>query len=354
MREAVYGWMTLHLKGEGDGAPAAEPPVATEDPETLRCYPGESRPDDWMTLPRFAAAEGRRLLASRPGPKDAAGWREVGDGLRTALVEKVFGGFPAPTPISPRSETVEGRPARLVHFQPEPGLELTARVEAGDGKGTPLAILIDLDGAEAAGKGALAAEVRRAGWGLVTLDLRATGKLAWPSDKIGGAPDHNSAEWGLWIGRPLLGQWVLDVRRLLDALERADGAPPTEVILIGNGPGGLVALCAGAVDARVTRVAAIGSLASYLSDQPYIGQRLGIMAPGIVRDVGDVAHIAALNAPRRVVIAGGVGGDGKPLGLEQLRDAYRPASTAWESTESVRGLSLLPSPDPAGVLRALK
>ena len=38
------------------------------------------------------------------------------------------------------------------------------------------------------------------------------------------------------------------------------------------------------------------------------------MAPGIVRDVGDVADLAALIAPRRVVIAGGVGGDGKPLG----------------------------------------
>ena len=126
------------------------------------------------------------------------------------------------------------------------------------------------------------------------------------------------------------------------------------MILIGDGPGGLVALAAGAVDPRVTRVAAVGTLASYLSDQPYAGQRLGIMAPGIVRDVGDVAHLAALNAPRRVVIAGGVGGDGKPLGLEQLRDAYRPASLAWETTDPARGLSLLPSPDPAGVLRALK
>ena len=47
-------------------------------------------------------------------------------------------------------------------------------------------------------------------------DLRATGALAWPRDKIGGAPDHNTAQWGLWIGRPLLGQWALDVRRLLE------------------------------------------------------------------------------------------------------------------------------------------
>src|SRR5262249_52024106 len=62
MREAMYGWMTLHLKGEGDGAPIPEPAFQTEDPEALRCYPGDTRPDDWMTLPKFAAAEGRKLL----------------------------------------------------------------------------------------------------------------------------------------------------------------------------------------------------------------------------------------------------------------------------------------------------
>jgi hypothetical protein len=58
MREAMYGWMALHLKGEGDGAPIAEPEIRAEDPEALRCYPGDSRPDDWATIPRFAAARG--------------------------------------------------------------------------------------------------------------------------------------------------------------------------------------------------------------------------------------------------------------------------------------------------------
>ena len=58
MREAVYGWMTLHLKGEGDGAPVAEPAIATEDPEALRCYPGESRPDVVVAI--VGVSDGRR------------------------------------------------------------------------------------------------------------------------------------------------------------------------------------------------------------------------------------------------------------------------------------------------------
>ena len=354
MREAMYGWMTLQLKGEGDGSPIAEPAFQAEDPETLRCYPGETRPDDWVTIPRFAAARGRQLLASRPEPTDAVGWRATSEARRAVLVEKVFGGFPAVPPIAPRSEASADGRARLVRFQSEPGLELTARVEAGKGPAAPLAILIDLDGAEKATSGPLAAEIRHAGWGLVTLDLRATGKLAWPSDKIGRAPDHNTAEWGLWIGRPPLGQWVHDVRRLLDAIERADGAPPTHVVLIGDGPGGLVALCAAAVDRRVTRVAAVGTLASYLADGPYVGQRLGIMAPGIVREVGDVAHLAALVAPRRVVIAGGVAGDGKPLAADRLRESYRAASRVWALLDAGREFSKFEAIDPVGVVEALR
>ena len=94
MREAMYGWMTLHLKGEGDGNPIPEPEIKTEDPETLRCYPGDTRPADWMTIPRFAAAEGRKLLKERTVPDSAEAWNAEAKRRRQALVDKVFGGFP--------------------------------------------------------------------------------------------------------------------------------------------------------------------------------------------------------------------------------------------------------------------
>jgi dienelactone hydrolase len=45
MRERMYGWMTLKLKGEGDGSPLPDPEMKLEDPESIRCYPGDSRPD---------------------------------------------------------------------------------------------------------------------------------------------------------------------------------------------------------------------------------------------------------------------------------------------------------------------
>jgi len=354
MREAMYGWMKRELSGEGDASPVTEPEIKTEDPETLRCFPGDSRPDDWMTIPRFAAEQGRKLLEARPAVNNAGDWQRTSTALRTALVEIVFGGFPPAPPAPPRVETVTDAPARLIHFQPEPGLNLTARVEAGKGTMSPLVLVIDLDGAGKAGASGLADEVRRAGWGLVTLDLRATGLLVGPRDRAASVVDHNSAQWGIWLGRPLLGQWVLDVQRLLDALERVDNGLPAQVVVIGEGPAGLVALAAAAVDRRITKVAAVRTLASYLTEVPYEGQRLGVMAPGIVHHVGDVADLAALVAPRRVVIAGAVAGSGKALSLERLEDAYRRATDVGDLLDSRRALALIESSSPAAVLEALK
>ncbi len=83
MREAAYGWFTHHLAGRADGAPIAEPAIQTEDPEALRCFPGDTRPDDFVTLPKYAAAEGRRLLAQGPSrPTPLRGRRMQSDAAR--------------------------------------------------------------------------------------------------------------------------------------------------------------------------------------------------------------------------------------------------------------------------------
>ncbi len=352
MREAVYGWFTRHLKGEGDGSPVAEPEIKTEDPESLRCYPGDTRPDDFVTIPRFAAAEGRKLLAAKADPVDAASWNREAETRRKALVRETLGGFPeVPKGSGPEADLAGN--GTLV-FSPEPGIRLSANVVPGAAADAPRAVLIDLDGINSPAGSRLADELRRGGWAVVRTELRATGKLAWPSERVGLAPDHNTAEWGLWIGRPMLGQWAFDVRRLLDTLEASDKTRPRETALVGVGPGGLVAVVAAATDARVTKVATVGTLASFVSDEPFQGQRLGVIAPGIVKDVGDVAHLAALVAPRRLVIAGGVSGGGKPLDADRLRSTYRPASHVWDLLGAKGGLTVLGGTDAGEVVGALQ
>jgi cephalosporin-C deacetylase-like acetyl esterase len=353
MRETMYGWMAQHLKGSGDGSPIAEPAVPTEDPEAIRCYPGQSRPDDFVTIPKFAAAEARKLLQARTPPADALQWRTQRAAMLQGLSKCLPGAPAAATQQALIESTTEG-PIRTLSFQPEPGLVLTARQEPFAPETEKLAVLLDLDGGEKAAANPLAAVLRTAGWSVLTLDLRATGKLAQPHDQIGRAPDHNTAEWSLWLGRPLLSQWVVDARRLLDALQEQDGARPEEILVAGVGPAGLVAICAAALDERITRVATVGSLASYVTEEPYQGQRLGILVPGILRDAGDVAHLAALVAPRRLVIAASVTGSGQPLDAAALETKFAYTRQAYALEGTGNNLRIVATTDAGPLVEELK
>ncbi len=354
MREEMYGWMALHLRGEGDGTPIPEPAFKTEDPEALRCWPGDTRPKDYVTIPRFAAAEAKKLLAAMDVPDAKENWRTWADARRKTLVGKTLGGFPK---RGDRVTFLHGPADKDVPFFPEggatavgyPSVPLAPREVAKK----RLVVVVSLDGERREPDFPLLKAMNDGRARVVTLAPRGTGRDAQRNDRVGRAPDHNTAEWGLWVGRPLLGQWAYDVTRLLDLIDQEADKLPPEVVVVGEGPAGLVALAAAAADPRITKAAALGSLASWVTDVPYQNQRLGTFAPGILRDVGDVAHLAALAAPRRVVIGGGVGPTGAPLPTEQVRALHQPARPIWEGHGAADALRVVDA-DPAKVAEALR
>jgi pimeloyl-ACP methyl ester carboxylesterase len=190
------------------------------------------------------------------------------------------------------------------------------------GKAQPAGVLLQLDGKAEALKHPLAATLLQQGWAVFTPDLRATGETKPARDGIRDAPDHNSAEHALWVGRPLLGQWVFDVRCLVDWLAMQPNLDKARLAVIGLGQAGIVALCAAATDERITLAAAVDAPISYVTDVAYPPDtRMGLLAPGILR-VGDIPHLAALVAPRRLVIGGGLSAEGRKRTDKQLQDAY--------------------------------
>ena len=349
MRETMYGWMTRHLKNEGDGAPIPEPKMKVEDLGTLRCYPGDTRPDDWMTIPRFAAREGRKLCERVVAPGDVSAWRQTACRLRRRLDQEVLGGTQPKPGAKPRRNAAP--PAQTFEFEPEPGIRLNATQTAG---GAPqrsgTMIVLSLDGEAKPADNGLSMTAHQSGWQVVSLTLRATGRYAYSHDKVRRAPDHYTAEWSSWIGRPLLGQWVLDLRAALNALE-ADAGLPGEVTVIGVGPAGVVALCAAALDSRIQQVVTVGSLASYISDVPFENQRLGILPYGILRDAGDIPHLAALVAPRKLIISGGVNGGGQTLGEAALRQQFEFTSRVYALEQAAGALTILPAMEDADLIR---
>jgi dienelactone hydrolase len=328
MRELMYGWMTRWLKDEGDGQAIAEPKHDIEKPEDLRCYPDNVRPKAFRFPPALAGREGARLLApfaERP-PAHVEAWEAQAVFLRERLRKHVLGDFPRSpeTPAAPgKTETVDGIRTTPVVLTPEPGMPLPALLKDKGGEKLPACLLLHLEGKTAALAHPLAAVLLDRGWAVLAPDLRATGETKPSGGALLGAPDHHSAEHAIWIGRPLLGQWVFDVRCLLEWLGQQPNVDKQRLAVVGIGQAGVIAVCAaGLFHERVASAAAVAAPSTFVTDEAYPpGTSMGLLAPGILR-LGDVPHLAALAAPRRLMLANALSSQGKPLTGKALDGAF--------------------------------
>src|SRR5262249_23062177 len=93
--------------------------------------------------------------------------------------------------------------------------------------------------------------------------------------------------------------------------------------VVGIGQAGVVALCAAALlEHQVASMATVGSPASYVTNHAYpAGTSMGTLAPGILQ-VGDVSHLAAVSAPRPVLVRQGLSAQAQLLSANQLQAAF--------------------------------
>jgi dienelactone hydrolase len=345
MREAMYGWMTLNLKGEGKGEPIAEPKHTVEKVENLACFPDpKDRPKGFLTPPLFAAAVGKELIAKadKLAPDHPEMWEATANLMRDEL-KKVLG----PMPELPRQYCVHTE-------MKENGVSrITFAVRSAEDIDLPCLVVSEVQPKKKRDVNALfltlAAEVP----GLANFDdggflsrmrdrahcaLRGTGKGALRNDAIAGAPDHNSAEHSVWIGSPLLGQWVSDIRAALVTV-RDDMKMPFVLVAIGHTA--IPSLCAAVLfPIHADAVILIDPPVTFLTDTPYAaGTPMGILAPGIVK-VDDIPHLAGLIAPRRLVIAGGVTLNGKKLNEKELQEAFAFTTKVYKATKAAAKLTI--------------
>jgi dienelactone hydrolase len=348
MREAMYGWMTLHLKGEGKGDPIPEPEHQIEKPEDLACYPDPNdRPKGFLTPPLFAGKVGRELTAKadRLVPNHPEMWEATANGIR-AEVAQLIGPMSVAEKPAVTSGAINGMAVRRQEIKVESdGIPLTGAFEFKTTRGKiPGCLVVHLDGQEAAQKHAASSALVERGYSVLTADLRATGASRPKSGAIAGAPDHTPAEHGVWIGRPLLGQWTTDARVLLGVLANRTGGTGTDAI-VGIGPGALVAILAASGSDRPQTVVLIDPMVTLVTDVPYAsGTPMGILAPGLLK-AGDVPHLAGLVAPRRLIIAGGLSPQGKKLTQKELETAFQFTTGVYKATKAPAYLTITTEPD---------
>jgi hypothetical protein len=145
------------------------------------------------------------------------------------------------------------------------------------------------------------------------------------------------------LGRPLLGGQVYDTLRALDYLR---GRPDVSggVSLVGDGPHGLIALYAAALDERVRGVALRQTVTDYrsLAVAERYTQPFGIYAYGLLREF-DLPEVAEAIRPRPVLLLNASTPLGEPAGA-RARDLYERVSNASVQT--------LDNEDPVPILAA--
>lgn len=135
----------------------------------------------------------------------------------------------------------------------------------------------------------------------------------------------------MMLGRPILGGQVHDTLRTLEYLRsRPDIRAP--ISLVGDGPHGVIALYAAALDERVARVALRQTLTDYrsLATAERYSQPFGIYAYGLLRQF-DLPDVAGALAPRQVLLLNPANALGEAAG-DAAADLYKTVSNARVQT----------------------
>jgi dienelactone hydrolase len=353
MREAMYGWMHRWLNGKGDGSPIPEPPIQTDDPEALRCFDAKFRPGKIATTIGWVKARGEQLSQSLRPALENDRWKGEAERRRTRLREVLA--LPEASPAKVE-EGVFGQPpappAAGFTLLPEPGVRIPIAVlppVSAETRAPGLVILAHPGGRKAALATPLAQRLSSGGRLVVAADLRSCGELSMPGQGLGEQiPDHNAVEWSLWIGRPLLGQWVLDLLQLAGAKYPGLAYDRKRVAIVGWREAGLAAVLAAALQPRIAGAAAIETLSSFIGQGVPHAQRMVVFSPDL-QEVGDIPQLAMLAAPRPLLIAHPVRLDGMPASAQEVKALYEDGTGLYQRLGAEGRLALTVDADMARI-----
>jgi len=136
-----------------------------------------------------------------------------------------------------------------------------------------------------------------------------------------------------WLmDKSLLGMRVLDLTRTVDyALSRQD-VDGTGVAVVGSGMGATWTLLAAALDSRIRSAVCDGGLLAYrmITGADHHAHDASIFIPGVLKHF-DLSHVAALVAPRRLVLLSPVDHVKKAVDLAVANQMYEFARQSYQA-----------------------
>lgn len=323
-REATVAWFDQWLAGRTDVV--NEPAHTPEALRTLHCTETGhvvtalgSKTIQQLNQVRAEAFHARRTLT---GSGDAAQAR--------ATIARRLGltaGRTAPA-VTSRGRAQAGEFAtENFTLVPEPGIELGVQVftPAGTAASRPTVIVLrEKPGAVDPVADADVADWLRAGQAVVVAPLR--GALPATTEKRASyyTQPYKTAMRAILLGRTMAGMRVQDALAVYDFVRGQAWAAADRISVVGRGNMGVLALYAAALEPRIARVLAHGSVLSYLDlvRTPQLPEGfVDIIVPGVLQDL-DLSDLAAQAGRGRVVLLDPVNVEGKPVPAESARAVY--------------------------------
>lgn len=337
-REATYRWMVQWLNQRIEEG--IEPEITTEHESNLNCTPtgqvATSLKGETVQSLNLALAERMYPQRAAAGLKDVAALRSL---VRARLsIPEV-----REAPRASRHGEIgrEGYRIEKLALETEPGITVPALAFVPAGSRRPLPAVIYVN---SAGKAADAApgedmdELARAGYLVIAPDLRGWGESG-PAPGTGGYS-------GMWqmtmravlVGKTLLGMQVYDLLSVFHYVAQRADVDANRIAVLGKANGGVAALIAAALEPRLSRVAAEGSVLSYMD---IVRARIHentteLIVPGVLRDF-DLPDLARAIAPRPLWLVDPRTPAGTRAPREQAAAQYRAAGDALRVVDRGEG-----------------
>ena len=300
-----------------NGAAADYKEARIDNPHDLQCTPTGQvstslRGETIESINRQRAAS---LMPARPDASPA-----------TIRAQAAITAEPGPPPAAMVSKTEQRGAYRVdtLALATEPGVEVAAiaAIPAAPGR-KPAVILLDSQPKERLAASADFERLASSGHVLLIVQPRGTPAPAAAQASLLGAFNLLSLR-AMLVSKTLVGLRADDAIRAVNWLAARSDVDPAAITLYGNGPQGVVALHAAAVDGRIARVVIENTLDSYRMalDAPLHRDLAEIIVPGVLRHY-DLPDLVRAIAPRTVAVWNAVDAMGKllPRGKQRsLRD----------------------------------
>lgn len=286
-----------------------------------------------------------------PATTDSAEWQAWREAFRTRLRERLGGLLIERSPITFTAApptTHAGYQRTYIEFESAPGVTVPAWLLIpagltgtapgviavhGHGHGMDDTVGINPDGTQRAEPQGyhqdFALALCQRGMVVIAPELRGFGRRREPKAQADGPISnscHETAWWGIMLGKPLLGSRVWDTLRAIDLLQSLPQVDPQRIGIMGGSGGGSVTLFAAALETQL-RATVISSYFCTFKDSILAMEHCHCnYIPGLLED-GEICDIGALIAPRPLLIEAGTEDPIFPLhgvldAYERVRDVY--------------------------------